>query len=275
MTDYILAVLMCYGAYRCLTAVAHGNYWNSDISLKNDPSARIRILSFCLFFSYTISVLSGGFAHQQYKTTAALNTTEFRILWTICVGTVTAAGGFMGAIGSEVARSFRPSNRGGEIMFAVPAFPDWFWAGWGIYMTVVCARGGISFKRPACDIFIAGTTQFVPTVYCIAAVFCRRWRDDVCENNDPLTSRVYEKSVSACKTFSAGLPAKLKMKFVAMHKKYRLIYYVGFCLNCPLLPMYPLLVQHTSMSLGAVNTLLHTWLLFGWGMQVIGLHRLS
>uniref|UniRef100_A0A7S2MU68 Uncharacterized protein n=1 Tax=Helicotheca tamesis TaxID=374047 RepID=A0A7S2MU68_9STRA len=271
ITDYILAVIMFYGAYRCLTAVAHGNYWSSDISLENDPSARIRKLSFCLFFCYTVSVLSGGWAHQRYKTTDALNTSEFRVLWTVCVGTVTAAGGFMGAIGSEVVRSFRPKHRGGEIMLSIPSFPDWFWAGYGIYMTVVCARGGISFKRPACDIFIAGTTQFVPTVYCIAVVFCRKWRDDLYEKGNSSS----ETSISRCKSFATGLPAAIKFKFASMRKKYRVVYYVGFCLNCPLLPMYPLLVQYTSMSLGTVNTFLHAWLMFGWGMQVVSLHHMS
>jgi hypothetical protein len=53
--------------------------------------------------------------------------------------------------------------------------------------------------------------------------------------------------------------------------RYRIMYYVGFIGNAPLLPLYPLLVQYTDMSLAGINTLLHSWLMAMWGMQGISL----
>jgi len=38
--------------------------------------------------------------------------------------------------------------------------------------------------------------------------------------------------------------------------------------------MYPLLVQHSGMSMAGINTLLHSWLLVMWGMQGVGLWHL-
>lgn len=101
-------------------------------------------------------------------------------------------------------------------------------------MAVATGIGYISFKRPACDIFIAGITQFPPTFYCMGALGLRNWpkRGDV-----------------------AAVKGESPIDLVRL--SYRLMYYVGFIGNAPLLPMYPLLVQYTDMSLGGINTLLH------------------
>ena len=50
---------------------------------------------------------------------------------------------------------------------------------------------------------------------------------------------------------------------------------LGFILNAPLLPLYPLLVQYTSWSTSRINTLLHTWLLVAWALQGISLRQVE
>ena len=151
----------------------------------------------------------------------------------------------MGLIGREVQRHFGVSN-------AVPMGPWWFWPAYGCYMALTCGLGYISFKRPACDIFIAGCTQFPSTFYCLGALGIRKWPQ---QNN---------KKVAVGKESSIELVSPM----------YRAMYYVGFISNAPLLPMYPILVQYTDMTLGGVNTFLHTWLLLAWGMQGISLVHL-
>jgi hypothetical protein len=56
--------------------------------------------------------------------------------------------------------------------------------------------------------------------------------------------------------------------------RYKIMYCVGFIGNAPLLPMYPLLVQYTQMTLAGINTLLHSWLMIMWGMQGLSLWHL-
>ena len=67
----------------------------------------------------------------------------------------------MGACGSQLGRL-----TGGFYI------PEWVWVGFGTCTTVVCMAGYMSFQRPACDIFIAGITQILPTLYiCLTAIF--------------------------------------------------------------------------------------------------------
>eukprot|EP01083_Nonionella_stella_P023510 65061_1 len=120
-------------------------------------------------------------------------------------------------------------------------------------MAAACAFGYISFKRPACDIFIAGITQFPTTFYCLAALGLRRWPK--------------RKSSAA-----AGKGEESPIDLVRL--PYRLMYYIGFIGNAPLLPMYPALVQYSGMSLAGINTLLHSWLMVMWGMQGVSLLHL-
>lgn len=109
----------------------------------------------------------------------------------------------------------------------------WFWPAYGSYMAAACGLGYISFKRPACDIFIAGITQFPTTLYCLLVLGRRRWGDKNIMN-DSISSPI-------------GL----------VRMPYRIMFYIGFIGNAPLLPMYPVLVQYSGMSLAGINTLLH------------------
>lgn len=147
-TDYVLAVIMTLLAYKSLA--------------EKSPAQRLKVRVAGLMILYAVSVTAGGLSHQFYTTVESRNSWGFRLLWTICVGTVTAAGGMMGCCASEVARNFQG--------FYVP---EWFWIGFGTFTTAVCAGGWISFQRPACDIFVAGVTQSPPSFYMMGIVFMK------------------------------------------------------------------------------------------------------
>ena len=218
-TDYFLAVVMSLLAYSLLTA-------------SNSPETRaLRLRSTGLLLCYAVSVTAGGWAHQHYTTLDSRNTLRFRVLWTVCVGTVTAAGGFMGLCASEVSSKFASQ--------VIPRVPQVLWVGFGVGTTLVCVLGGISFQRPACDIFVAGTTQAPPTFFLMGIVGSTMSRKRKC-------------------------PIQFFYKVVCL---------VGFILNAPLLPAYALLIQYTELSLGAVNTLLHSVLLVSWSMQALSLRH--
>ena len=214
-TDYFLALSMALLMM----------YISTSHSISQTLAWRSRGLLAC----YMMSVMAGGIAHQFYTTLEQRNTTSFRILWTVCVGTVTAASSFMGPIGSELAKNCQVG--------LVPFVPEWFWWAYGLCATGVCVYGGLSFQRPACDIFIAGITQFPSTFY----VMSNLW---------------------------LGLPTS------SIPRSTRLVGIVGFILNAPLLPLYPLLVQYTDWSLASINTLLHMWLLSAWSLQGLTLSRI-
>lgn len=119
-----------------------------------------------LLLAYALSVLSGAIAHQFYTTTELLNTRSFRFLWTVCVGSVTAAAGWMGSIASVWAQHdkyFRCS--------VIPVIPVSFWAAYATVGTAVVVAGGWSYQRPAADIFVAGITQFPSTFYIMALLW--------------------------------------------------------------------------------------------------------
>ena len=101
-TDYGIAIFMAFATYKCLTASPYTHLYTA-ISNQHDSSAKsLKLRSAALFLSYASSVLAGGIAHQFFTNVPdSLNTVSFRILWTICVGSVTAAGGFMGMCGSQ------------------------------------------------------------------------------------------------------------------------------------------------------------------------------
>lgn len=107
-------------------------------------------------------------------------------------------------------------------------------------------------------ITLSGTSQFVPTVYCILVVLSIKWTDAKPTLEAPLNmiENVYPS-------------AKIK----AIKRSYRYMFYIGFALNAPLLPSYPQLVQNTNLSLGQVNALLHLNLTIAWGLQAISLHH--
>jgi len=243
-TDYGITCVMIYGVLRLLSAKP----WNS--AYQNEVSWGLRLRAAALLLSYAISVFAGGIAHQNYSTIDSLNSLSFRILWTICVGSVTAAGGYMGMCGSEICRRFHTYS---DKDFRIPVIPDHYWVFYGLYMTFVCACGGISCKRPACDIFIAGVSQIIPTAYCEVVLMSKKWHD----------AGLIERKTTMNYNTTDGI-----MK----HSRY--IYYIGFILNAPLLPLYPVLVQYTSLPLGVVNMLLHCNLTLSWGLQAIGLFQI-
>jgi hypothetical protein len=224
-TDYILAVIM---GVLGLTIMRH--------TLPN-VSDKLCLRAAALPLTYCVSVAAGGLAHQFYTTLESRNTMSFRVLWTICVGTVTAASTFMGMSGSEVLRNYQAHPACSPSLRKIPVVPDSFWITFGVLATAVCAWGGISFQRPACDIFLAGITQ-TPSSFYIMVFFYLVKHDKV---------QSWSKWVG----------------------------FVGFIFNAPLLPMYPLLVVYTDWSLASVNTLLHCWLCVAWSMQAISLRHMA
>lgn len=239
-TDYLLVVVMTILAVRCLLAKAP----DGDAA-KNKASLRLRLYSAALLLCYAISTFAGGYAHQTFTDLESLNTTPFRFVWIICVGNVSFASCYMGLIGREVQQAFGVQN-------AMPLGFWWFWPMYGAYITVACAMGYFSYKRPACDIFIAGTSQFPSTIYCMLALGLRQWPSWTKGQKDGVSKSCVDR----------------------VHLVYRVMFYVGFIGNSPLLPMYPILVQNTNMTLAGINTLLHSWLLVTWGMQGLSLHHL-
>lgn len=236
-TDYILAVIMSYGSWKCLSC--------KQMSLTDE----LRHTSFLLFFLYFVSVLSGGVAHQYFRTLDSLNSTSFRFLWFVCVSTVAMAGGAIGAVGSKLCKAF--DEMGVESYFNVMILPDSFWFGWSIMLTLFCANGDMSYYRPAADIFIAGTTQIFPTVYVILITISHKWSSNNSSQSDTLHN------------------------FLKLVTVFHLILLcVSFLLNAPLLPAYPLLL-HMKLPAGVINALLHCNLLVAWGSQCYSVYRLS
>eukprot|EP00560_Eucampia_antarctica_P009818 CAMPEP_0197830206 /NCGR_PEP_ID=MMETSP1437-20131217/6795_1 /TAXON_ID=49252 ORGANISM="Eucampia antarctica, Strain CCMP1452" /NCGR_SAMPLE_ID=MMETSP1437 /ASSEMBLY_ACC=CAM_ASM_001096 /LENGTH=309 /DNA_ID=CAMNT_0043432421 /DNA_START=390 /DNA_END=1322 /DNA_ORIENTATION=- len=249
-TDYMLAVLMMYGAIKCLFATQ-----SATGETNNDATRPIRFLSLALLTAYSMSVFCGGIAHQYYDTLESLNTRSFQILWSLCLGSVTFATAYMGMIAAEICSNLKNNTDKNRVLFHVPIIPNWAWLFYGCYMTFFCVSGDFSCKRPASDIFIAGITQLAPTLYCEIVMLSRRWSD-------------------ACIFEAKASPSTRDIVADGIKAKYRCMYYIGFILNAPLLFFYPLAVQYTSISLGILNATLHLNLCFAWGMQAISLHHI-
>ena len=162
------------------------------------------------------------------------NSTSFRLLWIVCVGTVALASGFMGAVGGELVRlrNLKP----------LPDIPDSFWISYAVAIAGMVAAGCFSYQRPACDIFIVGITQFPSTVYITLALL----------------------QFDATRSTRRSVDGTMWWRLLGM---------AGFLLNAPLLPLYPILVQYTDWSLASVNTLLHAWLTVSWSMQGISMYH--
>lgn len=218
-TDYMLAFCML-----CLT-----------LSMpKTDVFASAGRKASGLLYCYLFSVLAGGLAHQFYTTNDSRNSTSFRLLWIVCVGTVALASGFMGAVGGELVRlrNLKP----------LPDIPDSFWISYAVAIAGMVAAGCFSYQRPACDIFIVGITQFPSTVYITLALL----------------------QFDATRSTRRSVDGTMWWRLLGM---------AGFLLNAPLLPLYPILVQYTDWSLASVNTLLHAWLTVSWSMQGISMYH--
>ena len=193
-----------------------------------------------LLYCYVLSVLAGAIAHQTFLTVESRNTMLFRGLWSVCVGTVAAASGFMGSAATQM--HVYDHNRGQDIIlfgkWRLPIVPDSFWMGYAVCVTLTVLAGGFSCQRPACDIFIAGITQFPSTFYVMMVL-------------------------------SAGIQRR------GVQTYFRALGCLGFIMNAPLLPMYPLLVVHTDWALSSINTLLHSWLLVAWSLQGLTLRHMG
>lgn len=220
VTDYGLTLHMCYGIYRLMKC----------------ERSELRNFSAALLLFYAISVTVGGISHQFFTSVDMMNTIMFRLMWSVVVGTVTSAGGFLGSIGSSFAKMARGSERK---RFTVVVVPSWWWAVWSIFLTALVFWGFLSMERPAADIFLAGVTQTAPTCYMVVCALSNEWKGN-------------QKSI----------------------KKYLVILTIGAFLNAPLLPLYGILVNF-GLELGTVNTILHCWLAAAWGMQGIALRGLS
>jgi len=222
MTDYGLGFVM---------SVLAVLVWMGDFS---KASVHIRRCSVGLLLCYVASVIAGAVSHQWYTELEQRNTWHFRCLWTVCVGTVAVASTFMGCVGSELARVFQKQSTRW-----MPVVPDSFWVAFGVGTTVLCAAGYFSYQRPACDIFIAGITQFPSSFYNVYML------------------------VLALRDSTYVL------------RKWQLVGGLCFVSNAPLLPLYPLLVQYTDWSLASVNTFLHSWLLISWTAQALTMRHLG
>lgn len=117
--------------------------------------------------------------------------------------------------------------------------PDTTWICWIAALAAAVAVGAFSCARPACDVFIAGCSQTLPTFYLQLVLLSRRRE-----------------------LLSAGLPSTAWV-----------LLQVGLIGNAPLIFAYPSLVQRSGLELGAINALLHTVLGFSWGLQGFGLER--
>ena len=191
-----------------------------------------------LLTCYAVSVTTGGICHQYFHPHADLNTGLFRLLWTICVGFVTMAGAYIGSIGSNICKLVKLRDQQ-LIRFNMFILPEWFWVLWGTSLTAYVILGGLSMKRPACDIFVAGATQTFPSTYVFLVLVSNTWTTQ---------------HKSGRKEVTAG----------------QILMIVGFYFNAPLFFLYPLL-NSWGLNLGVINAFLHSWLCISWSMQAIGM----
>jgi hypothetical protein len=308
-TDYLLFVWMLVGCIDMYRISQH----ISRIALTAEGRAKGRnwmhlkdaaLITSGMLACYACSVLFGGLSHHFFISLEMMNTVAFRIMWSITVGLVTAAAGFIGAIGSHFALYFTS-----KVDDAMPIMPMWFWAYFGFYLTMVCWAGGMSFYRPAVDIFIAGTAQFIPTMYIVGVVLTRRYGNDKSRNtinmsnattstkegkepdsgdetstvnsddNRSESDRNNGKTGRKGKTSAAvdsrqpllpdrGEAPPVKTAYVKVSTRVWLT--IAFFLNAPLLPVYPELLW-SGLELGVVNTILHTNLATAWGLQYLSI----
>lgn len=235
-TDYGLALTMLLWCASML--LQHGNRLSNSRRSDSDSDQLVKHI-WGLLGGYAVSTLAGALSHQFYVNIELRRTWHFRVLWTICVGTVTLASSSMGCIASELVLRFaHPQRKQNQFGFPNVHVPPVFWQSYAIMTTLFATFGWFSYQRPACDIFIAGITQFPPSFYII-------W----------VLANIGQQS-----------PHLLR-------PSYTYIGMLSFIANAPLLPIYPLFVQYTSMNLAQVNTFLHSWLFISWSMQAFALRH--
>ena len=210
-TDYLLALICCY----FIRAVERAD--------SKHPPSHLRIHATQLFKLYALSVFLGGAVHQQHSgNLSELNSLRFRIAWTIVVGATAAAGGCFGAIGSEL---LRLSNSRVQL-------PSAAWATYSLALFALVAGGHLSCVRPAGDVFVAGSSQAMPTFFLQSCAFV--WRHSTTTHVPPLAFWVLQLSLVT---------------------------------NAPLVFLYPVLIQRSGLPLSAINAALHTWLAVSWAAQ--------
>jgi len=210
VTDYLLAALFAGHMLR-LCAIA------------KPSSLRVQIYVLLLFYSASTGL--GGIIHHWHDGSHfPLNSLAFRASWTLVVGFTAAAGGVFGLIANSIWRLNSTDSS--------PMLPDLFWIAWSVLLSVLVLLGAFSCMRPACDIFIAGTTMSLPTMYLHMAVL-----------SCPSTVATWRWWL-----LQAGL--------------------LG---NIPCIFVYPWFVQRSGLQLGAINALLHLVLALSWSFQAIGL----
>lgn len=168
-TDYFLAFVMVCWALRIGSHPTCSGSSSSTATTQCKTYSLLQTHSFRskgLMLSYSLSVLAGAVAHQCFTTIESRNTMAFRLLWTLCVGSVTAAAGWMGSIVTVWAKYDQYQN-----CPSVAVIPAWFWTAYCTVGTAVVAAGGWSYQRPACDIFVAGVTQAPSTFYAMAVLW--------------------------------------------------------------------------------------------------------
>ena len=87
-TDYVLFLIMCVCAYHVHTLIPQDK---NEIHEKPiiRPTVQLLYNLKYLLMCYATSVLCGGLAHQNFHNVESMNTVSFRVIWTLCVGTVT------------------------------------------------------------------------------------------------------------------------------------------------------------------------------------------
>lgn len=227
-TDYALATITAGFA----SWILH----TSNRSASPPMAKRLARVSASMLFLYAISTGAGGVAHHTFLTIESRNTLVFRVLWTICVGTVCLAPTAMGMIGNECLRIFQLRKDCPPLLKTMPRISDAFWLVYGAVITISCLMGGMSFQRPACDIFIGGITQTPCTFYCMAFIYL--------VEHPKITTGIKIRGL------------------------------VGFIMNAFMLPLYPMLILKLGWSLAATNTLLHSNLCVAWSLQGLTLQRI-
>lgn len=216
-TDFVLAGIMGYLGY-----LIH----RADSGTLNRNVGRLGAFLMAL---YSASTFSGAVCHLFLPGLEKMNTWYFRALWRVCVGTVAFAGGNIGAVATELAL-LSNTEKDGQF-FTAPVIPHFVWFSWSVFFFGVVFWGLFSMKIPACDIFLTGVTQVIPTVYLVVVLYSRR----------------------SWKKFKIGSLA-------------RQIFLFGALANIPLLPGYDLF-NFLDLPLGIINLILHTNLAFAWSAQ--------
>ena len=217
VTDYMITIAMC--------AIVL-------VFVRMDTTAAdMKRHSILLLLTNGLSTLIGGIAHHTYSGEVKdLNSQRFYCMWCWVVGLTVVAGVWQGLLATALLR-----RCSGNHWSSAPSRPKLFWAVWAVSLVTLVLAGRLSHTRPACDIFVAGAMQAVPTGYLMFAV----WRSCV----QTTTLRIPPLNLAVLMT--------------------------SIVLNAPLIFLYPYLVR--SCSLPVTNTILHAVLLVSWSGQGFGL----